>query len=517
MRWQHLIISIVLGTGLLASFAGEIQAQNFPSLVEGETVTDASGELQADYLIKIQNQISQYPFPVRVVYLPSTQGVNLGNYASGLFMHWQLSDDSMLVVVALDRRRIGVHAGTGLQATLKNNAQAKEIALPEPSPSGSPSPGASPEASSKPAERPLDLSAGMSHLDLVPQAIENVTDALAQAPAPTVKPQVSDFPEAEDNFTVEKNTSRPPRGQDWLPDDLTWLIAALIAAAVATGGWFGLKFWLRWRSTQNLVNRFSLQGQAVREQLEQIYESLESVMPDFHGYQGETETTLKLFLKSIHHLQEEYEAIFDAYDEEVRQLGLRETREEAIEFFRELERKLVEGKQLHEQALLVLRNLKDVRAANQQLCEQSDTRRQAFSQEISELRKLHPELKLVKIQQGYQQALVELQRLEKQNERNPLGVEKKLGDWRKQLNRMETETRTLPHLHQQFTGDLKNRIKGLRERVKGSSSSNQVQSLAEIERLHKNLIQAIEQGDLNVLNRFNDLFTRKLQSLEAEV
>lgn len=512
MRWQHLILYIAIGLSVLASFSTEIQAQSFPALVEGETVTDASGELQADYLNKIQSQISQYPFPVRVVYLPSTKNLNLGNYASGLFKHWELPEDSMLVVVALDRRRIGVHAGPGLQAQLKKNAQAQEIALPEPSPSGS-----SASASPSNPETPLDLSAGISHLDMVPQAIENVSDALSQPTSPSRQPQTSEIPEAQDDVSVEKNTSRPNRAIALLPDDLTWLIAALAAAALATASWFGFKFWKRWSSTQHLVNRFSQQGQVVHEQLEQVYESLESVMPDFHGYLGETETTLKLFLKSIHHLQEEYEAIFDAYDEEVRQLGLRETRVEAIEFFRELERKLEEGKQLHNQGLLVLRNLKDVRLANQQLFEQADNRRQAFSQEISELRKQHPELKLVKIQQGYQQALSELQRLEKQNDRDPLGVEKKLRDWRKQLNRMETEARTLPHLHQQFSTDLKNRINGLRDRIKGPSGSNQVQSLAEIERLHKTLLQAIEQGDLNTLNRFNDLFTRKLQSLEAEV
>ncbi|HEY9839022.1 MAG: hypothetical protein ACAI44_18670 [Candidatus Sericytochromatia bacterium] len=500
-NWRHLIFYIGLWLALLAP----VQAETLPSHVENQPITDISGQLPGQYLAHMEARLRQYPFHVELVYLPGTQGLHLGRYASKLFAHWHMASDSMLVVVALDRRKIGIHAGKDLKGKLKADSQDQELALPTPKP------GASPQAATKPLEPEIN------HLDLVPEAIDTVSQALVSEAKASPASQAS----AEDVFSSEDGPGILPEhgsGTPALdPADWLWLLWLLLLPALGAAGWFGFKFWRRWSKTQDLVQRFSLQGQVVYQQLEQVYESLEAVMPDFHGYLGETEGKLKLFLKSIHHLQEEYEAIFDAYDEEIRSLSVRETRTDAIDFFRDLEAKLEEGKQLHEQALTVLANLKDVRAANQQLFTQADTRRQAFSHEISEIRKQHPGLKLTKIQQGYQDALNELQRLERQNERDPLGVDKKLQDWRKSLGKMEQETRSLPYLWQQFNEDLKNRINGLRDRLKGGGTSHQNQSLAEIERLHKTLLQAIEQGDLSTLSRFNEIFTRKLQQLEAEV
>lgn len=521
--WRHLIFYIGLSLALLAP----IQAETLPKHVEGEVITDVSGQLPEAYQARMASRLRGYPFHVEAVYLPRTKNLNLGIYAAKLHAQWHMPPDSMLVVVALDRRKIGIHAGKALKAKLKQDAQDKEINLATPSPRASTQASARPGASAKPVAtpQPLDLTSATSHLELVGEAIDEVSQALKQEADPAARPSAQ--PSGEDPlFSSDGMGTQPEHSHSGGsgsevsldPADWLWLLWLLGLALLGVGGWFGFGFWRRWHKTQDLINRFSQEGLAVYEQLEQVYESLEAVMPDFHGYLGDTQGKLQLFVKSMHHLQEEYEAIFDAYDEEVKQLGVRDTRADAIDFFRDLESKLEEGKQLHEQALNVLTNLKDVKASNQQLFAHADDRRQAFSQEISEIRKNNPALKLGKIQLGYQQALNELQRMEKQNERDPLGVEKKLKDWRKQLSKMEQETRTLPILWHQFNEDLKTRIRGLGHRLKnGDPTSNQVQSLAEVERLHKTLQQAIEQGDLGTLNRFNDIFTRKLQQLEAEV
>jgi hypothetical protein len=323
----------------------------------------------------------------------------------------------------------------------------------------------------------------------------------------------------QETVQIEQESNPRPRRQQSL-DRSTWLliIAVILLMAVGVGGFYGFRLWHRWNKTRELIDRYSLQGQVVYEQLESVYADLEAVMPDFHGYLGDTEKTLGLFLKSMHSLQSEYETIFDAFDAEIKALGgQRDDREAAIDFFRGLELKLEEGKQLHEQAFQVLKNLKDVRQSNQQLFALSDQKRQAFSQELSEMRKLNPLLKLKRIQLVYQQRLQELQRLEKQNERDPLGAEKALKDWRKQLSRLEQETRSLPHLWQQFNQDLKQRIQDLRKRVEQQGLPAQRQTLEEIEKLHRTLLQAIQEGDVAQLNRWNERFTQRLQALEAEV
>jgi len=503
-HWKYLVSILIV---LISSQLAPVFAQALPEFVPELQVRDLSEQLPESYLADIEQSLQQYTFPVRVVYLPDTVGVNLGQYAARLFRHWRLPEDSLLLVVALDRRKMGVHAGTELKTQLKAETQDQEVALP----SASPVPGVTPDPT-----LPLDVSSEFDHLELIPEAIDQITHSMQEQPESQRKPSTEPIL-SDDNLGVEQERSLPRRQFKLEPGEWLVMLGLALGLLLGVGGWFGLLFWRRWRKTQELMDKYSLQGQVVYEQLEQVYADLEAVMPDFHGYLGETEKTLSLFLKSMHSLQETYETLFDAFDEEIAHLGQRESREEAIVFFQELELKLEEGKQLHEQAFNVLKNLKDVRQSNQQLFAQSEQKRQAFSQEISETRKLHPALKLKRIQQIYQQRLQELQRLDKQNERDPLGVEKALKEWRKQLSKLEQETRSLPHLWQQFSQDLKQRIQQLRERLQKQGTPAQSQTLAEIEKMHRTLMLAIQEGDLSQLDRWNERFTRKLQELEAEV
>ncbi|MGV3525537.1 MAG: TPM domain-containing protein [Candidatus Sericytochromatia bacterium] len=491
-------------TAWLASASAQTVSQQAPA----ERVTDLSETLSSEYLAQIDQQLERYPFPVRVLYLTDTEGLNLGNYAAQQFQRWHLPENSMLMVVAVDRRKMGVHAGSELKAQLREQVQDQELPLPTPDPNASADP-----------TLPLDPSSEFDHLELIPQAIEQVTDSLQ-----TQSEENRDAPQPENSGTPESSVSvqqeNALRGrkyafnwQEWI-----WLLVLLGLSLLLALAVLGFRFWRRWQTTQELVNRFSLQGQVVYEQLEQVYESLEKIMPDFHGYLGFTEEQLKLFVKSMHKLQESYESLFDHFESEIAHLSQKDTREDAIDFFRDLEMRLQEGQQLYDQALTVLKNLKDVRQTNQQQFEQAESRRQNFAQELSEMRQLHPALKLTRIQQQYQRALSELQRFEKQNPRDPLGVEKSLKDWRKHIAKVEQESRSLPHLWQQFHGDLRSRIAALRSRFaqRGGSPAQETQ-INELERLHRSLLQAIEQGDLAQLSRFNDSFTRKLQELEAQL
>ena len=506
MKFRKYLLTVFVG--LLMLWLAPVQAQVYPGFAPERRVTDVSGTLSAEYLSQIEQKINKYPFEVRVVYVPDTTHLNLGSYAASLFKRWKLSEESMLLVVALDRPKMGVHAGKDLKSSLSENIQDQEL----PVPSVEALSGVNPDPT-----LPVEIAPELSYMDLIPNAIDQVTESLKESAQDNRALPSSEPGTEESHFQVQQEYERPRKtfalsSREWLG-----LIGLGLGLLLGMGGWFGLRFWRRWRKHQALIERYSMQGQVVYGALEQVYESLETVMPDFHGYLGETERTLGLFLKSIHHLQEEYEDIFDAFNEEIELLGQKDTREEAVTFFQDLELKLEEGKQLHEQALNVLKNLKDVGQSNQQMFSQTTQRRQRYLQELKELRKLHPLLKLDRIQQIYQQALQELQRMEKTNDRDPLGVEKSLKNWRKKISKLEQETRSLPHLLQQFQQDLKERILELRKRIQDHGTPLQTKNLQEIEKLHRTLVLAIQQGDLTQLDRWNERFTHKLQDLEAEI
>lgn len=515
---RPVLIVMVIFALQLVSFDEQNTAawgQVYPDFNANQRVIDTSQQLSADYLMRIESGLSQYDFPVRIVYLDTTQNMNMARYASTLFKRWDLPDDEMLVVVALDRRKIAVHAGKILQERLQ--AESPEANLlagsATPEPLGTPLPG----ETRKPAV-PLDVSSEYDHLELIPEAIEQVkrdlqTETTAPRPSSSslIEPEVS----AEPPVRVEQE--KPKKSFRLAFEEKVWIAVAVMLGLFVVLGAFGLRFFKRWRKDQSLVDRFAVEGQAAYALLEQTDRMLEAVMPDLHGYEGVTEKNLNLFIKSMIQLREAYAEMFEDFDQEIEHLSSRGEREEAIAFFRELELKQEEGEQLHQQGLSVLKNLKDVRQVNQQAFEQYAERADQFAQELKELRASHRGLLLTRTEQIYRQHVLQLKVFERNNEKDPLGVEKSLKAWRKELGQIEQETRALPHLWQQFKGDLNTRIERL-EKVQRDTSGftpAESKSLQEVKRMHQTLQTAVMQGDLKQLNRWNQMFTQKLQELES--
>lgn len=511
-----LIVSCVLQ---LASFGlkTSVQAQVYPVFKAEQRVFDTSESLSPDYLERIETSLLQYDFPVRVVYLTDTGSINMARYASTLFRDWRLAENEMLLVVALDRRKIGVHAGKALQEQLQQEETAATelpAATQTLEPLGTPLPG-----ETRAPTVPMDVASEYDHLELIPEAIAQVKRDLQTDESPATKPSSSPLnPSEEAPPSVRIDNEKSTKGFSLAFEEKLWIVILVALALLVVLLAFGLRFLKRWRKDQSLVDRFAIEGQAAYDRLEQTDRSLEAVMPDLHGYEGVTEQNLNLFIKSMLQIREAYAEMFEDFDSEIEHLSQRGEREAAIAFFRELELKQEEGEQLHQQALQVLKNLKDVRQVNQQAFGQYTDRTEQFAQEVQELKKAHRGLLLGRTEQIYRQHVLQLKSFERKNEKDPLGVEKSLKTWRKELVQIEQETRALPHLWQQFKGDLKERVTRLEkvQREKGSFSPGEQKTLQEVVRMHQTLQNAIMQGDLKQLNRWNQLFTQKLQALESQ-
>lgn len=513
-----LIAFCVLQLAYLPEKTSQAWSQSYPDFQAQTRVLDTSQTLPPDYLQRIEMELLQYDFPVRVVYLEKTQNMNMARYTRELFRHWELPENEMLLVVALDRRKMGVHAGKALQEQLQNEPPPVEIPGADPSlePLGTPLPG-----ETRAPAVPLDVSSEYDHLELIPEAISQVKQDLqtdAQAPRPSSSSlNDPEPPEATQPPPLRVENEKSTRGRS-LAFQEKMVIAGIVGLAllVLLAG-FGFRFLKRWRKNQSLVDRFAVEGHAAYERLEQTDRMLEAVMPDLHGYEGVTEDNLNLFIKSMIQVRDAYAEMFEDFDAEIEHLSSRSEREDAIDFFRELELKQEEGEQLHQQALNVLKNLKDVRQVNQQIFEQYADRTEQFSQEVKELKQAHRGLLLGRTEQIYRQHVLQLKAFERKNEKDPLGVEKALKTWRKELTQIEQETRALPHLWQQFKTDLKQRIERLEavDKEKQNFTPAEQKSLQEVVRMHRTLQSAIMQGDLKQVNRWNQLFTQKLQELES--
>lgn len=65
----------------------------------GNPVIDNSNKFDKEYLTALENDLKQYSFEMRIVFIDSKDQINLGIYAPKLFGLWKMSDESILVVI----------------------------------------------------------------------------------------------------------------------------------------------------------------------------------------------------------------------------------------------------------------------------------------------------------------------------------------------------------------------------------------------------------------------------------
>ncbi|PIQ27578.1 hypothetical protein COW36_16415 [bacterium (Candidatus Blackallbacteria) CG17_big_fil_post_rev_8_21_14_2_50_48_46] len=497
---------------VLLSLFFPAQAQSgLPSPNPHSPLTDLSGTLSPEYLSAMSARLERYPFEVRALYLAKTQNLQLAFYAEKLFKAWKMPPKSMLMVVALDRRKIGLHLGSELRNELR---QVPPSEMPMGLKKNEQSSASQPQttASAEPSEN--------EHLDRLPEVIEEISQSLQkQNKQAQQEPPQSAASRSENLLESNINESKPLKRQENFSPRQLLPVYIFLGILLFTGLFFlGFRLWQKRQAQEALIDKFSLEGQAAFNEIEMLYAKFDGLLPNFHKYQGDTREKLKLFLQEVSALQNQYDDIFDNYEEEVKALAHQQEQADAIDFFLSLEKGLEKGQKLFQQAQTILKNLTDLNRNNQNQLESLQTQKHKFSQELHELRKLHPQLKLTKLSPVFQRHHEQLQEYESLNSKDPMRVEKQIQEWLKELRKLEREIQSLPHLWLQFHQDLRQRIEGLKQRAAQKKlTPAQTRQLEEVQQLHKNILQAIENGDMERMNHLNESFTHRLQGLESEI
>lgn len=507
-------INFALKLLILALFCFPLAAQAkmpaFPKFSKELTIYDQSNRLDDLYMAQVEAQLRQYPYEVRAVFLPNTKTVSLANYARKLYEHWQLPPDQMVLAIALDRRKIGVYLGPELQKQLEDS-QASERVIPVPD-------------SSKDPKNPVKKPQEKDYLDKIPQVIDELSQSLSKniphkdASQPPTQFETDPLAETPVSANKQGNLSEGRQTQSLQLKDFFYLYVVFGVFFLGVVGWFGFKFLRKRQENRAFIDKYSLNGHAVYGELESIYDDLEELLPSFHGYHGETHEKLGLFVKNITQMQDDFDDIFDEFDEEVAHLGEKENQEDAVAFFHDLEQKRDEGQSLLEQAELVLDNLENMGDNNVHLIEQAMEHEKTFKAYIHETKKLHPTLLFTHTFQELQALQQRLNQYKRGNAKDPMGIAHRLKNEQKKLSQLERDARSLPHLWQQFDGDIKNRIAGLSKMAReGKTTPAQNTQIKEVQALYKRLTQAISLGDFKTINKINQPFTQKLQNIEADI
>lgn len=108
------IILLTTFTYLSLPVYGEIIYPNYT----GERVVDLSGKFKSDYISKVNTQLSNVEFETRIVFIKTEGKINLAFYAPKLFEKWNMSDESILVVVDPYLNKIGYGLGKNVRSLM---------------------------------------------------------------------------------------------------------------------------------------------------------------------------------------------------------------------------------------------------------------------------------------------------------------------------------------------------------------------------------------------------------------
>ena len=309
---------------------------------------------------------------------------------------------------------------------------------------------------------------------MLPEVIDDVSEGLKQTPlSESEKPGQPDAtntappPLTEGTPHILRPVQHPPKVfKSALP---LWLF---LSCLLLTGGLIlGVKLWLKQRTRQEMLGQYALEGQTSYNEIEALYAKVDQFAPSFHVFQGETQTTLRLYTQELRTLQTDYNELFDRYEDESSQLNDAAHTLETIDFFRELEKAISRGQALIAQGHNILKNLEKIKQDNQQKLVELTQYKQRFHQELQELRKINPALRLSQLSSQIQKYAEQLQQMENINHSDPIQIEKQIPQWQKKLVKIERETRTLPHLWQQFKQELGLRLDSLQQKVPGYSET----------------------------------------------
>lgn len=486
-----------------------------------EMLLDVSQTLERPYLNRVKEKLSAYPFTIKVVYLPDTKGVNLATYASSLFQEWQLSENSMLLVVALDRRKIGIKIGAELRQ--KQQQTSTEWSQPVPSKSTAPPTGASPSLT--------------PHLELLPDAIDTVLNLRESPPDAAESPSsaASTAPTNEDLLTSpatrppksshQRTTKHPARTTPHSSPislanniEIPWgiLIGLLGLAFLGGGGWYG---WKRWQQHQAILlkrERYSLSAETTLQALEAHFPDLQAAIKNLRIYQGKTKANLQYLLRELEQLQERGQENLDSYEQALAQLENPHEQEQAIAFFDGLESDLDSVQPLLDQTKTVQDNLRKARQRNQISLKKCLQRYQQLVIQLQEIRTLY-HLQLTKLYRHIKSYQDTLQQYQQQNNTDPLGLETEIANWELTIQKSERELKALPHISEQVQQVLKGRLELAQSRLKiAIKPPPQATSLLnEVQQLFKTVVRSIDSGDLPLIDSQLEHLSMRLQALES--
>jgi uncharacterized protein len=129
VRGWRAVLFVLVGLGCALPTAGEVAVPVF-----ARYVTDLTGTLRADEAAALERRLVDFAdargTQVAVLVVPSTDGEAIEAYALRVVETWRLGrkgvDDGVLLVVALDDRRVRIEVGYGLEGALPD-ATSKRI------------------------------------------------------------------------------------------------------------------------------------------------------------------------------------------------------------------------------------------------------------------------------------------------------------------------------------------------------------------------------------------------------
>jgi len=434
----HFVFIILFALGTIFSTLADVY---YPKYNESPVI-DLSGRLDPHYISKLESDLANAPMEIRIVFIYSENKINLGIYAAKLYDLWEMTGDSILVVVDPVTNEVGYGIS---QTTKKKLKQRKETVVDN-------------KGQQKPKEGITEDLSSVEPETLVSAIVEKFTRTeIIIGSDNTNNQKNSNGAGSTMNLIMNKvglsgiNSDNSKRTINIPVFEI--LIILIIFAVISLFSYLYI-LRLKKKKLKELKDTYSLDGNVLTQGIGENLEKISSDLERMNKYRGKTKEVLENHINKLKTSEREATEHLDKLDKNLEEMkdiddleetgklmedgdmlnkGLEALHKESLEYRKEFRAILKKGNA----------NISDVRV-NIESCKNL----------VDETKTLY-KLELTNIIERIKDLQVEIPNLESYiNNSDPIGFTEYLGTVHQKIREIRKDVDIIPHLHKQIQENI---------------------------------------------------------------
>lgn len=469
LKLSNIFIIILIFLVFNIFYVKAIEKYSFPKFSE-KNIIDTTNQLSIKDIEKLSKQLEQYLFSIKAVFITNTKNLNLLKYTQDLFKFWKMDKNSVLLVIAIDRKQIGMVVGDELEKSLKNNKSFPIIVN-----------------FSEKKSFDNKISKQNNLIELIPPVIDELNQSINKDTGSLE----TDY-KLPKHVSVEKEVSLETSKNYQL--SIILIILCLIIVIIFI--FLVYKIWVKKRDQENLKEEYSFDLEVIEKEIITKMEEIEELVNKLTQFQGYTRKNLEKAITISNDLLKKGDINLKKIDNtkselsNTKNLDVRNILDELKDYVDKIDK-------LKEELKTTNKKIKKVNEYNKNQIEIIISEINVIKNQILEITKLYnlPLTNCYKSLEEFNKELDEI--VSRQNMFDPVKTKKELSKLFENIKEFSSKVMAIPHILNQLNNDIKNILDDFENEIKLRNLNHLIPFLQEA-RFSLNLaINKLKDGDFN--------------------